>query len=901
MRGETPIMFEEIFSMKTSEIRRGFLEFFQERGHTIVKSSSLIPQDDPTLLFTNAGMVQFKRSFLGEERRPYVRATTSQKCMRAGGKHNDLENVGRTARHHTFFEMLGNFSFGDYFKKDAVEFAWIFLTEFLGLPKDKLYATVHEGDEAMQLGPDQEAIDHWARYLPGDRILTFSTKDNFWSMGDTGPCGPCSEILIDQGEAIGCHGPDCKPGCDCDRYLELWNLVFMQFNRRDDGILEPLPKPSIDTGMGLERTAAVLQKVSSNYDIDLFSPLKTKIAELSGYAYGAEPEKDVSVRVICDHGRAAAFLISDGGLPSNEGRGYVLRRVIRRALRHGRYLGLDRPFLHEVAVSVMESMQDAYPELLEDRSFITRVIRHEEERFNDTLDHGLRLLQAEIKRLRESGAQVIPGALIFKLYDTYGFPIDIITDTARSLAMGVDEAGFTELMDKQREQSRLYWKGSGEREISETYRQFAARGIETEFVGYDRLAAEAVVVAVVRDGEAVDEAEDGAEIEVITSETPFYGESGGQVGDRGEIAWASGKIGVTDTHKLPGDIFVHRGKVEGGKLRVGERVQLKVDEALRRDTALHHTATHILHAVLRRVLGDHVKQAGSRVAPDRFRFDFTHFAAVTPEETAEIERLVNEEIRNNRPLAVHEMNIEDALKTGAMALFEEKYGDRVRLVEIEGLSKELCGGTHTRRTGDLGLFTIAQEAGIAAGVRRIEALAGRHALDYAMAQQNALLQAAALLKAGSAEVVERVEKLLAQQKQLEKELETLKASLVSRRSADMLESAETIGGAKVLITRVETDDPKALRELNDRFKDRMKSGVAVLGAVHGGKAFLLVGVTRDLAARIHAGNLITEIVKEVGGSGGGRPDMAQAGGNRPEGLDAALGLARKLLKEKLGD
>ena len=887
--------------MKASEIRKGFLEFFQERGHTIVKSSSLIPQDDPSLLFTNAGMVQFKRSFLGEERRPYARATTSQKCMRAGGKHNDLENVGRTARHHTFFEMLGNFSFGDYFKKDAVEFAWVFLTELLGLPKDKLYATVHEGDAGMGIGPDEEAIAHWSRYLPSERILTFPTKDNFWAMGDTGPCGPCSEILIDQGEAISCGGPDCKPGCDCDRYLELWNLVFMQFNRRDDGILEPLPKPSIDTGMGLERTAAVLQKVPSNYDIDLFAPLRTKIMEISGYDYGTDPEKDVSVRVISDHGRAAAFLISDGGLPSNEGRGYVLRRVIRRALRHGRYLGLDRPFLHEVAVSVMESMQDAYPELLESRNFITRVIHHEEERFNETLDFGLRLLQTEIKRLRDDGAQVIPGALIFKLYDTYGFPIDIITDTARSLSMEVDEPGFNELMDRQREQSRLFWKGSGEREIPEAYRHLASQGVSTKFLGYGNLDADSTVLAMVVDGESVEEAPEGALVEIVTAETPFYGESGGQVGDRGDISWAAGRVVVTDTHKLPGDIFVHAGKVEKGSLRVGDAVQLKVDDALRRDTALHHTATHILHAVLRRVLGDHVKQAGSRVAPDRFRFDFTHFTSVTPEETAEIERLVNEEIRNNRGLEVHEMGIEEALKTGAMALFEEKYGDRVRLVEIAGLSKELCGGTHTDRTGDLGLFIIAQETSVAAGVRRIEALAGRRALEYLMAQQNILLQTAAMLKSSPSEVADRVEKLLGQQKQLEREIEALKASLVSRRSADMLEGAEDYGTAKVLITRVETDDPKALRELNDRFKERMKTGVAVLGAVHGGKAFLLVGVTPDLADRVHAGNLIKEIVKEVGGSGGGRPDMAQAGGNRPEGLDAALRLARKLLDEKLGN
>ncbi len=885
--------------MKASEIRRIFLEFFEQKGHTIVKSSSVIPHDDPSLLFTNAGMVQFKRTFLGEEKRPYKRATTSQKCMRAGGKHNDLENVGRTARHHTFFEMLGNFSFGDYFKKEAIEYAWLLLTESYGLPKDKLYATIHEGDEGMHLGPDEEAREYWARYLPADRILTFPTKDNFWSMGDTGPCGPCSEILIDQGEGIGCGRPDCRPGCDCDRYLELWNLVFMQFNRKEDGTMEPLPKPSIDTGMGLERVAAVLQKVPSNYDTDLFAPMRAKIAEISGYEYGTDPERDVSVKVIADHSRAAAFLIGDGALPANEGRGYVLRRVLRRGLRHGRFLGIERPFLSEVAVSVMESMQDAYPELLENRNFITRVILNEEERFNETLDNGLRLLQNEIGQLRDEGVQTIPGALIFKLYDTFGFPIDIITDLARDQHFQVDEPGFQELMDRQKEQSRMHWKGSGDREISDVYRQLSARGVSTRFVGYETLTARSAVIALTREGQSVGQAEEGTEVEIVTSETSFYGASGGQVGDHGKIRTQSGTITVSDTLKYPGDLIVHVGKVEAGRIRVGDRVDLEVDGSLRQDTALHHTATHILHAVLRRVLGDHVKQAGSLVSPDRLRFDFSHFASITAEELSEIERLVNEQIRRNRPVQVHVMDLDDALKTGAMALFEEKYGDRVRVVEIPGFSRELCGGTHTQRTGDIGLFVITQESSIASGVRRIEALTGRSALAHVAKQQSVLEEAAALLKTAPAEVADRVEKLLAQQKQMEKELEALKTSLASRRSVDLFEQAAEVRGVKVLVARVEADDPKALREINDRFRERVKSGVAVLGAVHEEKVFLLVGVTPDLTSKIHAGKLIKNIVSEVGGSGGGRPDMAQAGGNRPEKLQDALDLAGKLLNEKL--
>jgi alanyl-tRNA synthetase len=885
--------------MKASQIRKAFLEFFNVREHAIVKSSSVIPHDDPSLLFTNAGMVQFKRTFLGEEKRPYSRATTSQKCMRAGGKHNDLENVGRTARHHTFFEMLGNFSFGDYFKEDAIKFAWEFLTATMGLPKDKLFATIHEGDREMNLGADEEARGFWAQYLPLDRILLFPTKDNFWSMGDTGPCGPCSEIIIDQGPGIGCGRPECKPGCDCDRYLELWNLVFMQFNRKQDGVLEPLPKPSIDTGMGLERIAAVIQKVPSNYDTDLFAPMRAKIEELTGYRYGTVAEKDVSVKVISDHSRAAAFLIGDGALPSNEGRGYVLRRVIRRALRHGRTLGLDRPFLSEVALSVMESMQDAYPELLDNRSFITRVIQNEEERFNETLDNGLRLLQTEIKRLQDEKVQTIPGALIFKLHDTYGFPIDIVTDMSRDIGLQADEAGFQALMEKQRELSRAAWKGSGDREISEVYRQVSVRGITTAFLGYETTEADSEIIAMISGGEEIGSASEAMAVELITAGTPFYGAAGGQVGDTGIISGASGKIAVTNTLKLPGDLIVHIGKVESGSFHVGDTVHLAVDAQLRKDTEIHHTATHILHSVLRKVLGDHVKQAGSLVAPDRLRFDFSHFAALTPEEIARIERLVNDEIRQNQHLNVRVMALEEALKTGAMALFEEKYGDRVRMVEIPGFSRELCGGTHTHGTGDLGVFVILQESGIAAGVRRIEALAGRHAFEYVNRNREILNRAAAALKVPPSEVAERIEKLLAQQRQMEKELDALKASVASRHSADLFDQTGEIGGVEVLVTQIEADNPKILREMNDKFKEKFTKGVAVLGAVSGDKVFLLAGVTQELTSRLHAGNLIKEIVKEVGGSGGGRPDMAQAGGNRPDKLKDALHLAEKLIREKL--
>ena len=627
--------------------------------------------------------------------------------------------------------------------------------------------------------------------------------------------------------------------------------------------------------------------------------MMTKIEQLTGYKYGTSAEQDVSVKVIADHSRAAAFLIGDGALPSNEGRGYVLRRVIRRALRHGRFLGLDRPFLSEVAVSVMESMQDVYPELLENRSFITRVIQNEEERFNETLDNGLRLLQTEIKRLSDENAQTIPGSLIFKLYDTYGFPIDIVTDMSRELGFQVDEAGFHDLMEKQREQSRAAWKGSGDRQIPEVYGQISSRGIATTFLGYETTQADSEIIAMLSGGEEIGSASEGMDVELLTAGTPFYGAAGGQVGDTGVITGPAGKIVVSDTIKLPGNLIVHMGKVESGAFHAGDTVKLAVDAQLRKDTEIHHTATHILHAVLRKVLGDHVKQAGSLVGPDRLRFDFSHFSAVTAEELAEIERLANEEIRRNHQLTVRIMGLEEALKTGAMALFEEKYGDRVRLVEIPGFSRELCGGTHTHWTGELGVFLILQETGIAAGVRRIEALAGRHALEYISRQRQVLNRAAAVLKAAPFEVAERMEKILAQQRQMEKEIEALKASAAGKRSADLFDQTAEIEGVRVLIAKIKADDPKVLREINDQFRDKFSKGVAVLGAVSEGKVFLLAGVTRDLTPGLHAGNLIKEIVKEVGGSGGGRPDMAQAGGNKPDKIEDALHLAEKLIRKVL--
>ncbi|NLC70724.1 MAG: alanine--tRNA ligase [Desulfuromonadaceae bacterium] len=873
--------------MTGNEIRQRFLKFFEERGHAVVKSSQLIPHNDPTLLFTNAGMNQFKDVFLGNEKREYIRAATAQKCVRAGGKHNDLENVGHTARHHTFFEMLGNFSFGDYFKSDAIRFAWDLLTGELGLPKEKLWVTVfRDDDEAHQLWKEMIGV-------PEDRIVRMGEKDNFWSMGDTGPCGPCSEILIDQGESMSC-GKSCGIGkCDCDRYLELWNLVFMQYNRATDGAMTPLPKPSIDTGMGLERISAVVQGVKSNYDGDLLRGIIAEIEKLSGKSYGADSRDDVSMRVMADHSRATAFLIADGVLPSNEGRGYVLRRIMRRAMRHARMLGFREPVLHRVIGRVTEIMKEAYPELAERRAYVAKVVVNEEERFLQTLDHGLQLLNEEIAKLKKG--DVLGGEVAFRLYDTFGFPLDLTEDIIAAEGLALDEAGFHKCMEAQREKAREHWKGSGEEAVEAIYKHLLQQGIQSRFSGYRNTCDAGEILALLKDGVPVEEAKAGDKVEIITSCTPFYGESGGQMGDRGEITSPSAAAIVTDTRKPDPLLTVHQGKIESGVLKKGDSVALTVDEEARRATALNHTATHLLQAALVRILGDHVKQAGSLVTPERLRFDFTHFSPLSHDEIVAVEREVNARIRANYPVEVAEMETDRAIEAGATALFGEKYGDAVRVVKMADFSMELCGGTHTDSSGNIGFFKIMQETGIAAGVRRIEAVTGPKAVEVMQQQEDLLDAAAGLLKSDRQQLTTRLHKLLERQKDLERQIEKLQEKLAADQAGDLLGQIRTVAGVKLLAARIRGVEAKALRELADRLRDRIGSGVIVLGCESDGKANLLVSVTKDLAGKIHAGNIVRELAARVGGKGGGRPDFAQAGGNRPEHLDAALNEAETFL------
>ncbi|RNC71802.1 MAG: alanine--tRNA ligase [Desulfuromonadales bacterium] len=868
--------------MTGKELRAKFLKFFADRGHTIVSSSPLIPKNDPTLLFANAGMNQFKDCFLGMEKRDYVRACSSQKCVRAGGKHNDLENVGRTARHHTFFEMLGNFSFGDYFKKEAIAYAWEFLTKDLGLDRDRLYVTVFTDDD--------EAADIWHRQegVPRERIFRFGEKDNFWSMGDTGPCGPCSEIFWDNGPGVGCGSPDCAVGCDCDRYMEIWNNVFMQFNRSADGTLTPLPKPAVDTGMGLERISTVMQGVTSNYDTDLLLGVIRHMEKLSGKRYRENDKDDVSLRVIADHARAVTFLICDGVLPSNEGRGYVLRRIMRRAARHAKMLGFAEPVLYRAVDAVNDMMADAYPELLEREDYIKKVIRAEEERFAETLDNGLRILNEAVADLRREGKTVIPGETLFRLYDTYGFPTDLTADIVESEGFTIDEAGFESCMERQREQARENWKGSGEEGIASIFKELHNRGVRNSFVGYDERSVYGTVTVLLRDGVEVADAVAGDEVDIITDKTPFYGASGGQVGDIGTLSTGTAHVRVTDTLRPFPDLTVHRGTVIEGTLTAGEACDLKVTAGDRDATARNHTATHLLQSALRQVLGEHVKQAGSLVAPDRLRFDFTHFAAMTPEEIRRAEELVNAYIMDNDEVRAREMAVEDAMESGATALFGEKYGDTVRVVKVGEVSAEFCGGTHVHAAGDIGSFKILSEAGIAAGVRRIEALTGMGALRYTQELEDERRQVAALIKAEGGDNLDRLQKLLARQREMQREIEALQGQLNSARSADMLADAREIGGVKVLAVKVEIDDPKKLRELADTLKDRIGSGIVALGCEKDGKANLLVAVTRDLAGRFKAGDIIRELAPVVGGSGGGKPELAQAGGTQPEKLAEAL-------------
>jgi alanyl-tRNA synthetase len=865
--------------MTGNEARDKFLDYFKNHGHQVVRSSSLVPQDDPTLLFTNAGMVQFKRAFLGEEKRGYNRATTAQKCVRAGGKHNDLENVGYTARHHTFFEMLGNFSFGDYFKEKAVEFGWDLLTNGYGLPADNLWVSIYLDDD--------EAHDIWHNQIgvPQQRIRRFGEKDNFWAMGDTGPCGPCSEIHLDRGAAHGCGRPDCSLGCECDRFLEIWNLVFMQFNRDASGSMTPLPKPSIDTGLGLERVVSVLQGTPTNFEIDLILPIIEETAALSEKAFGQDTATDVAMKVIADHSRAAAFLIGDGVFPSNEGRGYVLRRIMRRAIRYGRIIGLKRPFLHRTAGVVFEVMRAAYPELMEARAFITNVIKNEEMRFIETLDTGLRLLNDTLADLAAAGRNEVPGPVIFKLYDTYGFPVDIVRDVVREQGIDLDMAGFEDAMAEQRARSRAKTAFT---KISDAYKELTSQGISAEFVGHSQTTAAAKVLLLVTNGEAVDFAAAPNPVEIVTEATPFYGEAGGQVGDSGRISGADLDVEVTDTVKDPTGLIIHKGRVLSGRIKVGQTVSLTVDSAKRRNTQRNHTATHILHAVLRTVLGDHVKQAGSLVAPDRLRFDFSHFSPIGADTLRRIEEMVNQRILENVPTQTAEMAAEEAFKSGAMALFEEKYGDRVRVVSLSDFSKELCGGTHVANTGDIGLFKITDESSVASGVRRIEALTGKAALDHIQKNDRLLQETARLLKDSPEALPQRVSRLLAEQKAAEREIERLKSRLARLSASGAEDDTRSVNGVPVLAKRVAADSPAALRELADQFRDKKTSGIVVLGASTGGKAFLIALVSKDLGQRYNAGRIVKELAGIVGGSGGGRPDMAQAGGTRPENLDKAL-------------
>ncbi|KIX11640.1 alanine--tRNA ligase [Dethiosulfatarculus sandiegensis] len=880
-------------STSGNDIRQIFLDYFNKQGHKIVASSPLVPKDDPTLLFTNAGMVQFKKLFLGQAKRDYIRATTSQKCFRASGKHNDLENVGRTPRHHTFFEMLGNFSFGDYFKQDAIRFAWELLTEGYGLPKDKLWVSVFEtDDEAAELWQSEVGVKP-------ERIVRLGEEENFWSMGDTGPCGPCSEIHIDQGPEHGCGRADCAVGCDCDRYLELWNLVFMQYNRDESGKLTPLPKPSIDTGMGLERISAVVQGKYSNYDTDLFTPIMDVAAQLAGTSYGKNEEDDVSLRVIADHARACTFLISDGILPKNEGRGYVLRRILRRAARHGRKLGLKEVFLHQVAQEVIDQMKGAYPSLVDSRAFIDKVITKEEERFGETLDTGLKILYDATGEAKAKGETVLSGDTAFKLYDTYGFPLDLTMTIVEEEGLSVDEPGFDRAMETQRSRSRAAWKGSGEEAMPPALEELSSQGFATEFKGYETLEAKGKAVLILVDGNRVDQIGTGQEAEVVTDRTPFYADAGGQLGDTGQMTGSQGKAEVTGVTKPGGSIYVHKIKVFEGSLSQGQELSMEVSAEQRARTAANHTATHLLHAALRNTLGDHVKQAGSLVSPDRLRFDFSHFEAVTPEQIKAIENEVNQAVRANICLDTQVMGLEEAMKSGATALFEERYGDQVRIVSIPGVSKELCGGTHAHRTGDIGLVKVIGETSVAAGVRRLEAQTGHGAILAMQDMEDQLNQAAAALKVGRQELVPRLTKLQAQLKETEREMEKLKTQLASAGTKDLLEDAVEIDGVKVLATQVTTDNPKSLRELSDTLRDRIGSGVVVLGAKAGKKALLLVLVTKDLVKKVHAGNLVKALAPMVGGGGGGKPDLAQAGGQNPDGLPQAMAKAPELVREQL--
>jgi len=874
-------------SKSAREIREEFLRFFEERGHRRVKSAPVVPESDPTLMFVNAGMVPFKRTFLGEEVRDYNRATSSQKCIRVSGKHNDLENVGRTPRHHTFFEMLGNFSFGDYFKAEAIEFSWELLTEKMGLREEQLAVSVfQEDDEAFDLWRDRMG-------LPESKIYRLDEKENFWSMGDTGPCGPCSEIHFDFGRPESCTSSACDPSCECGRWLEIWNLVFMQFNRDASGNMDPLPRPSIDTGGGLERWAAVLQGVRNNYDTDLFMPLIQRAQDISGVTLGENAEKDVSLRVVADHARTLAVMIGDGVLPSNAGRGYVLRRILRRGARHGVLLGLEEPFLYQVADAAIDELGDVYTDLVERRSYITDRIRRDEERFLSTLSKGLALLEEEISEAQSKNLDQLPGETAFKLYDTYGFPLDLTADILVSHSMSVDQEGFDRAMQGQRDRARAAWVGSGDEGVSQVYGRMAA-DCTTHFSGYESLDASSQVTALLRDGQPVETAKSGDRVEVVFEETPFYAESGGQVGDQGRIETPTGVILVEDTQKPVDGLFVHRGVVSEGEVSVGSEAQLHVDEALRAATIRNHSGTHLLHAALREVLGPQAMQKGSLVGPDRLRFDFTHDSPLSASELLAIEDRVNQWIEENSPRTTRLMSYDEAVSAGAMAIFEEKYGDEVRVVSFGERSTELCGGVHAEATGDIGLLKVLGETGIAAGVRRIEALTGLGALEHIRRQEALAQKSASLLKVPLSDLPARIERLLDERRELERQLEQAQAAQRGADVGDLLSGAAEVDGVKVLGVRLDDVDAKAIRGMVDDFRNRLGPSVVCLISQAGPKVLLAVGVTPDLTDRFKAGEMIRELAGLVGGGGGGRPDFAQAGGSDPSGIDAALVRFREL-------
>ncbi|GAC30130.1 alanine--tRNA ligase [Brumicola pallidula] len=859
----------------TAELRRTFFEYFQQHQHHLVSSSSLVPHDDPTLLFTNAGMNQFKDVFLGAEQRNYTRAVSSQRCVRAGGKHNDLENVGYTARHHTFFEMLGNFSFGDYFKEEAIKFAWQFLTGELGLDKDKLLVTVYHEDD--------EAFDIWEKTIgiPAERIIRIATADNFWSMGDTGPCGPCSEIFYDHGAEIW-GGPPGSPEEDGDRFIEIWNLVFMQFNRQKNGDMLSLPKPSIDTGMGLERISAILQGVHSNYEIDLFQSLIAAAAEI----VGSQDLENKSLRVIADHIRSCSFLICDGVMPSNEGRGYVLRRIIRRAVRHGYKMGADDIFFYKLVNTLVSEMGDAYPELVQQQAVVEKVLKVEEEQFSKTLERGMAILNDALSQLE--GKQV-PGELVFKLYDTFGFPADLTNDVAREQGLTIDEAGFETAMAQQKSQSQSASKFGAD------YASVLSIEHKTEFTGYTDANGASTVMDIIVNNAAVTEASDEALI--LLKRTPFYAESGGQVGDTGFMSSSSGKAHVIDTVKL-GQAFAHKVKIEG-VIKVGDKVELVVDQARRDRIKANHSATHLLHAALRHLLGDHVAQKGSLVDAEKLRFDFSHFDSISAKKLLEIENLVNAEIRLNNALTTQLMELDEAKASGAMALFGEKYDEKVRVVKMGEFSTELCGGTHVARTGDIGLLKIISEGGIASGVRRIEATTGQMAQDFVNDGSDKLHAIASLLKSDKTSVVDKVSTALQQIKLLEKELNQLKQSMAGQKSKDVMSNVIDVQGVKLLVANMQGIEPKALRGMMDDLKNQLQSGIIALGVASDGKVNLIAGVTKDLVGKFKAGDLVNHMASQVGGKGGGRPDMAQAGGTEPENLDKALASVKNWLEGKV--